>query len=269
MAVASTTEAQAIRHRRCPVCDGAEFDPFMVRESWRAVVCRGCGLPYMPEHPAAEVLDAQFDWEDSFRRERLERWAKRPLARLWTAAVLAIKPSRESRAVGLIRRYQRGGRMLDVGCGDGRLLAAAAAHGFDVTGVEPSAGMARKALRRVEAERIRVGRLEDFQWADGQFDLVVSVSYLEHEPAPRDALLRFHALLRPGGFTLHKTPNFDSWLRTMRGASWSGFRFPEHVQYFTPATAKRLIEATGFEWVDSHANRLGDNFWIVARKPLI
>jgi len=135
-------------------------------------------------------------------------------------------------------------------------------------GVEPSAAMARKALRRVEPERLKVGRLADFEWEPASFDVVVSVSYIEHEPAPMDAATRMLKLLRPGGVSLHKTPNYNSWLRGVRGDHWSGYRFPEHLQYFTPESSRRLFETAGYEFVSAHANPMGDNFWVVVRKPI-
>lgn len=252
--------------RACPLCATSNGRTVLERPPWRLLECAGCGLAYLPEYPSEERLDAEFDWDESFRRERYERWMRNPLMRAWTMTMLMLKPSREGRAMRLIRRHAPPGRMLDIGCGDGRLLARAAALGYDITGVEPSPKMASKAARRIGSERVRVGRMDDFEWTDASFDLIVTVSYLEHEPDPLPALATMRRLLKPGGVCAHKTPNYATWLRKLLGKRWSGYRWPEHVQYFTPATLGRLLNAAGFEQVAVQAWSLSDNFWSISRR---
>lgn len=254
-------------HRACPLCGATDGREVLARPPWRLIECADCGLAYLPEYPSEERIDADFDWDESFRRERFERWMRNPFMRAWTMSMLMLKPSREGRAMRLIHRYAPAGRMLDIGCGDGRLLARAAALGYDVLGVEPSAKMASKAARRIGRERVHVGRVSEFDLPDASFDLVVTVSYMEHEPAPLLALQRMRRLLKPGGVCVHKTPNYSTWLRKILGQRWSGYRWPEHVQYFTPTTLGRLINSAGFETVAAHAFQLSDNFWMIGRRP--
>ncbi|MCG3128488.1 MAG: Ubiquinone biosynthesis O-methyltransferase [Phycisphaerae bacterium] len=299
--------AERTESRPCPVCDAVGGAELLRHDRWRLVGCAGCGLPYMPEYPTDEAIDTEFEWSESFKRERMERWMRNPFARAWTMSVLFMKPSREARALRWIRRSApptiavdgslgatpselhatraapsgtraapsgtevpsgtRRARMIDVGCGDGRLPALALRWGYDAIGVEPSPKMASRAARRMGAERVLCGRLADFDLERGSFDLAVTVSYLEHEPRPAPVLRRLFELLRPGGVTVHKTPNYDCLLRRVLGARWSGYRWPEHVQYFSPATLGRLIVNVGFEVISVKANPLSDNFWIAARKP--
>jgi hypothetical protein len=65
-----------------------------------------------------------------------------------------------------------------------------------------------------------------------------------------------------------KVPNFASVNRRLRGNRWCGFRFPDHVNYFTPATLARLAHEAGYV-VDPgrRADRplLGDNLYAVLR----
>ncbi len=253
--------------RACPLCASESSSEVMRHGQWRLVECASCGLAYLPEYPSHEAIDTAFEWTASFNRQRRERWLRSPFMRAWTLGVLWLKPSREGRALRFIRRHTSPGRMLDVGCGDGRLLALAARQGFDVAGVESSANMVTRALRRLPPTAIRHGRLDESQFTSGSFDVVVSVSYLEHEPRPLQTLQRMHDLLRAGGVCAHKVPNYGSTLRRILGRRWSGYRWPEHLQYFTPATLGRLLTASGFEIGALRANALSDNFWIVGRKP--
>lgn len=253
--------------RACPVCNRSDCSPLFECDGWPLVQCGGCGLAYMPEVPTDEAIDTDFEWSESFARERYERWMRNPFARAYTMAVLFLKPSREGRAMRLVKRYVSGGKLIDVGCGDGRMLMHARRAGFDAIGVEPSAKMAARAARRVGPENVKVGRLQDFDFAPSSVDAIITVSYVEHEPRPAAAMRDFFKLLRPGGYCIQKTPNYDSKLRTLLGKRWSGYRFPEHVQYFNGSTFGRLMREAGFEIAGVHANPFGDNFWVAARKP--
>lgn len=65
-----------------------------------------------------------------------------------------------------------------------------------------------------------------------------------------------------------KLPNYASWNRMIRGKRWCGYRFPDHVNYFTPRALRRILELNGFEvawfrWRDRLPT--SDNMWCVAR----
>ncbi len=97
----------------------------------------------------------------------------------------------------------------------------------------------------------------------------VAKSYLEHEPQPRVMLAELWRVLADGAHVIIKVPNHASLLRRMRGAQWSGYRFPDHVLYFTPLSLRRLLESSGFTiqrfgWVDRLP--LTNGMWVVARK---
>jgi SAM-dependent methyltransferase len=266
------------RTRACPVCGETRAEPFLKHDGWRVVHCTACGLYYMPEVPTDEEFDTTFEWDASFKREKFERWMRNPFFRAYTLAAALLRPTRQARAMHKLRRFAPPpGKLLDVGCGDGRLPAHALSLGYDAWGIEASPRMAARASERIDRGRIYVGRLSDLSTpgvdeappalAPRSFDVVVTVSYIEHEPDPAPAMRQVFSLLKPGGWCAQKTPNHDSWLRTIRGSHWAGYRWPEHVQYFTPETLGRLMRDCGFIVRGVNANRLGDNFWLFAQKP--
>ena len=72
----------------------------------------------------------------------------------------------------------RGRRVLEIGCGDGRLTLRLARLGARVVAIDPEAAQvraARKSLPRRLAHRIeyRVGRAERLPWHAHEFDCVV------------------------------------------------------------------------------------------------
>ncbi len=78
-----------------------------------------------------------------------------------------------------------------------------------------------------------------------------------------------HAL-RAGGRCIVKVPNFASWNLTLKKKKWCGFRFPDHVNYFTPATLSELARRAGFDLLPiplSHRFPTSDNMWVVLQAP--
>ena len=80
-------------------------------------------------------------------------------------------------------------RVLDVGGGDGADSVPLAAHGHDVTVVDPSASLLARARGRAESAAVRdhvatvAGGIDDLQALDlGTFDLVLCHNVLQYQP---------------------------------------------------------------------------------------
>jgi len=86
----------------------------------------------------------------------------------------------------------RGARVLDAGCGQGRLGSYLAARGHDVTGVDLDPLLVDVARSRTPGARWEVADLAAAGWAPGPFDLVVSAGNVLAfvAPADRPAVLR-------------------------------------------------------------------------------
>jgi len=80
--------------------------------------------------------------------------------------------------------------------------------------------------------------------------VVVMSSFLEHECRPLSLLKQFHPILKSKGVIILKVPNFACWNRIIRGRKWCGFRYPDHVNYFTPRTLQRPLR----RWPNCQSN---------------
>lgn len=128
----------------------------------------------------------------------------------------------------------RGRRVLDLGCGTGRLSAALAEQGLArVWGVDASEGMLAVARAKVPAEvGLKLGRAEDLPFRDGWFDRVVTwlVVHLVDRPA---AFREAARVLAPEGrlaIVTFATDHFDRyWLNRHfpRIAEIDRRRFPD------------------------------------------
>lgn len=94
------------------------------------------------------------------------------------------------------------GRGLDVGCGTGVLAARLAGRGFEMTGLDPSAGMLEvMGAEHPEVAAVR-GSGDELPFEADSFDLVLTVAALHHiaDPAAvRATLAEMVRVCRPGG----------------------------------------------------------------------
>ena len=102
-----------------------------------------------------------------------------------------------------------GQRALEVGCGTGVFLEAAATTGADIVALDLSADLLAQARARVAAAgkvRLSLGNAEQMPFRDSSFDAVYGSSILHHLNIDA-ALAEVHRVLRPGGRLVFAEPN--------------------------------------------------------------
>jgi|GEM_PF-3331283 len=140
-----------------------------------------------------------------------------------------------------------GTRVLDVGCGNGKIGAYLTKQGAIVDGIEPSDS-------RVDLARQRLSYVSE-QWAGPAFndprikqeyDLITFLDVLEHMPEPQEVLEWASQRLASGGAICALIPNSAHWsfrLKMLRG-DWSyrssGLFDRTHLRFFDPDTAAGL-----------------------------
>jgi predicted SAM-dependent methyltransferase len=77
-----------------------------------------------------------------------------------------------------------------------------------------------------------------------------------------------HRALKPTGAVYIRVPNFGSLNRRVIGPKWCGFRYPDHVNYFTLATLTDAARRAGFDLQLVNGARLmiDDNIQALLRK---
>lgn len=151
------------------------------------------------------------------------------------------------RRLEVIRRYKAGGRLLDIGCGGGDLLAEARAAGYEGVGLDDSIVLVAHARQRHGLEA-HCGDPASFK-PSAPFEIVVMSHVLEHVVRPLQMLESVRTFLAPGGILYVATPNIASW--QARFAGWASYE-PYHFVYFSPSTLTRALEQTGFRVLDLH-----------------
>jgi 2-polyprenyl-3-methyl-5-hydroxy-6-metoxy-1,4-benzoquinol methylase len=131
-------------------------------------------------------------------------------------------------------------RVLEVGCGEGRLAVALANQGYRVSAIDP---------RAPGGELFEAVSLEDF--ADpGPFDAVVASRSLHHIGDLSRAVAKIERLLRPGGRFIVNEHAFDRFDR--RTAGWYLERRTE-IDRGSPVSLDECVA----EWAADHAGLHG------------
>jgi len=135
------------------------------------------------------------------------------------------------------------GRLLDVGCNEGRGLHFYNKNGFDAEGLEINQKAADSARRRGFV--VHTQQMEDFH-PNVLYDVVVLSNVLEHSPGPVKMLRNINRVLKPGGRVWISCPNNGSWLRRVFGKYWINWHVPFHIFHFSERSLKLLLEKSGF-----------------------
>lgn len=149
------------------------------------------------------------------------------------------------------------GRLLDIGCGNGRFLLRATRAGWQALGLEPDA-LAVRAAREAGLD-VMQGTIEA---ATGlpPFDFISASHVLEHVYDPHAFLHGVLRHLKPGGTLWLATPNNRSLGHRWYRAAWRGLEPPRHVVLFSVAALRSVLMKAGFVDIRLRARGRGAGF---------
>jgi len=264
-----------IVHRACPLCghdNAAGPRSRYSHAAWEVKDCVRCGFVYIEKAPEYEVLFSEMAWERTTKVEERRRAEIRPFSYRFskkTRARMRILPRKKMHL--LVETHARPGNVVDLGCGDGMAMAKLSAD-FVPFGVEISrhlAALANQVFGARSGRVINAPSLEGLKEFPDAFFCAASLrSYLEHEMKPLPVLRELHRTLAPGAVAIVKVPNYGSLNRIVTGRKWCGFRYPDHLNYFTPDTLRALAERCGYRVWFGLTYRLptSDNMYAILTK---
>jgi SAM-dependent methyltransferase len=126
-------------------------------------------------------------------------------------------------------------RLVDCGCGTGHNLQLLRPHGSSVGFDLHAAGLARA---RAKGFTVLRGDVTCIPLRSGSFDVATSFDVLQCVEGDVEALREMARLVRPGGVVVMTLAALDA-LRGDHAEVW------REVRRYTPATARRLVEAAG------------------------
>jgi 2-polyprenyl-3-methyl-5-hydroxy-6-metoxy-1,4-benzoquinol methylase len=185
---------------------------------------------------------------------------------------MATKPSIERYTTwGIDDRYGRnnifvdwasasGGWVLEAGCANGYISRRLVERGCHVVGLEIDAEAAAQA--RAYCEQVFVVDLNTWEWTGAlttKFNTVLFGDVLEQLIDPERVLRDAAHLLNPDGRVIVCLPNVAHWtirLELLRGKflyTETGILDGTHLRFYTPQTAREMIQRAGYEIIRTQA----------------
>lgn len=144
-------------------------------------------------------------------------------------------------------------RVLDVGCGDGRHILAAAQRGALAVGVDYDMDELRKARQRLRGRRVDLlaADASHLPFRDAAFDAVICTETLEHLPDDAGAIAEIARVMRGGGLLLGAVPSHFTELLYWK-LSYGYWHTPGgHVRVYRPRALAAKLRRAGLRMCDA------------------
>lgn len=239
--------------RNCPTCHGDKVGQSLTRPDQLSVLeCAHCETFYVSPAPDDDSLDRFYG---QYHQEYFAASLPKPTpAQSHSKKFSFLTKKWQTTDLRLARMTQYlsldGKRVLDVGCGRGRLMGLMLSLGAQVYGVDPDQGA------------VDYARASGFLnvWQGGvnvvepslRFDLITISDVLEHPLNPGKLLSECADRLNPGGLIMIWTPNAD---HVKKDPERVMFRIHlEHMQYFSETSLRTLCKQINLDMLHTEVH---------------
>jgi len=146
--------------------------------------------------------------------------------------------------------FIKNGKILDIGCGNGKYLSKMKNLGWQSFGVEFN-DVAVKACKKNNLDVFQ-GELKNAHFEPQEMDLVTARHVIEHIPDVNSFFEEVNKVLKPGGLFHLRTPNTNALGRKFFSTNWYANDAPRHLILFSPENLTQRAEQHGFEEVCSY-----------------
>ncbi len=240
-----------------PLYSGITDRLFEAPGHWNLKKCPtgDCGLIWMDPSPLPEDLHlayatyfthgAEGGNPGGSARFRLFLYAVYRMGNSVAAGILGLRRCKQKMETMYLDELSPG-KVLDVGCGDGKYLNRMHSLGWEVDGVDFDAKAIASAKTRYGLQ-LRQGSLQEQRFADGSFDAVTMSHSIEHVPDPVAQFAEAARIVKSGGRVVVTTPNSHGLGHQRFGDCWLGLDPPRHVHVFNLNSLRACAEKAGLK----------------------
>lgn len=245
------------RLNKCPLCKSGLFlnhkevkDFSISQESFILCECANCQLIFTNPRPKEDIIASYYESESYISHQDKSKNLTDLLYKLVRNYTIKQK-------VSLLNQLTpTKGKLLDIGCGTGYLLAGAQQNGWHVTGIEP--GKVARKLARKKGLLVH----KNLDALDNQkFDCISLFHVLEHIHELRKNLKKIIKHLKDNGHLLIAVPNVSSWDAQHYGAEWAAWDVPRHLYHFNRKSFQTLTEEFDLNLIHSKP-MLFDSYYV-------
>ena len=101
-------------------------------------------------------------------------------------------------------------KILEAGCGTGRILIPLTNKGYNIDGFDLSKGMLTELNKKDKRIKTKIGDIEKIPYKDNSYDLVYSITVLMHMTKINKAIEELLRVTKKGGYVIFDLPNKES-----------------------------------------------------------
>jgi len=230
----------AIVQLNCPACGSSDFSVigntadefkvygkdggFFTHPSFSIHTCNNCNLYFKSAIPDYETLNRYYETLDNSYED------------------LDFLFPTDRKTIEVINAAGKGLKVLDYGCGTGRILNQLAA-GTEKYGTELNA----ESIRIARSRNIKIIDDESLKGFEGYFDIVILTDVFEHLYKPLELIATLSKYIRPGGKMIIVTGNSDAIIQKKYSSGYWYFRLFSHLQMLNRKYAIWMAGKTGME----------------------
>jgi len=213
----------------CPICKSS--DEKLIKNSFlpKFRYCAACGghfligeeLPFYPEEYFSEISEPS----------SVAKAAAPILSFFYRLRVNKIKK---------LLKNKSNPKILDYGCGTGKLIQMLSEEKITVVGFEPSEGARQIAARK------NLPVYGEVKTAEGGYDLIMFWHSLEHTDKPFEVVKKAKEYLSQDGKLLIAVPNADSFEARISKEKWFHYDYPFHRVQFASKALEIMLQKLGF-----------------------
>ena len=252
----------------CPLCgnNDSSYTVVILGES-KIMGCKICTNAWTDPPPDDMTYEAE-DFHGQFKFKSLYE-----LPEQWKEGIL--------KQVKVIKHgLMSGGKILEIGCGQGWLLEELKKEGFNVVGIEPS--VSGSVIAAQKGLNIINDKFPSEQLKDDKYHLIILSQVLEHIKDPELFIDKIMKILCPKGKVLFVQTNWQGLMPRLFKSTWYAWVPDQHYWHFTPKgltyilnKKKFIVESVEYYSLE-HGNHilsrftniipnLGDQFHILVR----
>lgn len=246
-----------------PYTNEKDLSPFLncvdytvSRETFTLLLDSKTGLLVTSPRPSLDKLSSYYESEEYISHTDSNK-------SLMDKVYQVIKNYSVKKKLRMINKHsKKKGKILDIGCGTGDLLAACENNGWEISGVEPNNKARDLASRKIDSKDLLVENLEDLsKQGRTSYDVITMFHVLEHVPNLIEYIEQLKQLLNEDGCLIIAVPNYKSYDAVHYKEFWAAYDVPRHLWHFSQNAIQNIFEPYGFAIVKTFP-LIFDSFYV-------
>ncbi len=237
----------------CPICKESNFtllfeckDYVATGEKFPIVKCNNCSHEFTNYRPKEEECGKYYQSNNYISHSGSDKSKLGITYKIYDL----VRNYSIGLKLSIIKKYQKNGELLDLGCGLGYFLNGAEKEGtFKCQGADISDDAIKYVKNNFNIDVKKDSELLSFK--KGQFNVITQWHVLEHVYRLEDRLKELKYLLSENGTMFIAVPNSDSWDAKNYKEHWDGYDVPRHIHHFNKKSINKLFQDNGFEIIKS------------------